>query len=158
MPESNITKPNEINDRQKQKRIEDLENLYAMLPDHEPDIIEYYYNQFNGDTIKTYNHLSRGLDEYHSQPRMIIVDQRGFTPMQPTNYDEDVDNLDDLVNGGNRLQAQQRIDKAQVNQANIDPEEKKMIEKALKDDYKKEKKEIKKKKKVGTAKKHGWCG
>lgn len=156
MPKSNITKPNEIEDRQTQKRIEDLENLYAMLPDQEPDIVEMHYDQFEGDTIKTYNYLSRGLNQYQGdQPRVMVIDARGFQSVPHNHYDEDVVRLNDLISGGNNLQSEKKREKEEIRKANIDPEEKKMITKALDENYKKERKEMKKKK-VGKAKKHGW--
>ena len=146
MPKSDI-KPNDLDDRQQQKRITDLENLYEMLPDVEPDVIEMHYDQFEGDTLMTYNYLSRGMHNFARAATAIF--EGGFTP-----YNDDYA-LHNLVTGGSLIPPPRDMDEVQVAQANLPPEEKKMLNKAIKEE---KKKEVKERKKAGKAKSKGWCG
>ena len=146
VPRNNI-KPSDFEDRQTDKRIEDLESLYAMLPDIEPDIIEIHYDQFEGDSLKTYNFLSRGLHQYGKimpQP-IVIVDRGGLFPLVTTHGDDEV-GLNDINLGGPILRNR---DEVAVEVSNLPREDKEMIKKALNDE--------RKIKKVDKAKKKGWC-
>lgn len=146
VPQNNV-KPGDFEDRQQQKRVEDLESLYGMLPDVEPDIIEIHYDQFEWDPLKTFNFLSRGLHQYGKvipQP-IIIVDRGGLFPMIPTNGDDEI-RLNDIVFSGPTLRDRDDIE---VEHSNLPREEREMIKQALNNE--------KKTKQVEKAKKKGWC-
>ena len=147
VPQTTV-KPNEIEERKMHKREDELETLYAMLPDIETDVIEMHYEQFEGDSLKTYNYLSRGLHQYNDsryRPARII-DRGGLVPTNPGNQ-EDEEGLQDLVSGGNAIRRQEDH---QIDQANLPPEEREMIKNVLNKE--------RQKKQVDKAKKKGFCG
>lgn len=141
-------KPNELEERRVQKRTEELETLYAMLPDIDEEVVEIHYDQFEGDSLRTYNFLSRGLHQYNNslQRPVVIADRGGFAPTTYGNQ-EDEQALQDLVSGGGALQ---RREENQVEGANLPPEEREMIKNVLKEE--------REKKQAPKAKKKGFCG
>jgi hypothetical protein len=154
MPDMKGAKANQHDERQQEKRIEDLENLYSLLPDVEPDTVEVHYEQFDQNAQKTYNYLSNGLHLTGGINRGSNI-----IAIMPTTVDEDVA-LNDLILGGQMMQQPQvrstgNVDPAQLEiiASDLPPEEKLMINQALKDE-----KDKRKKKSVEKAKKKGWCG
>ena len=149
MPFSDINKPNEIEDRNQAKRIEDLENLYELLPHTEPDVVEIHYDQFEGNVERTYNFLSKGMhhlgvNPLASEPRVVVQMPVGADPFtgapmgmgHPGYYHHP------------QPRPQQNEEEMVVNNAQLPEEEKEMINKALRSEKRKVKK-MKQAKKVG---------
>ena len=150
MPEINRAKANNMEDQQQDKRIQDLENLYSMLPQVEPDIIEVHYEQFHKNADQTYEYLSRG--KHLNQGRTAAT--RGLIVTRGT--DDDDAALNDLIMGSPMIPAPRMRapvvsdEQLQILASDLPPEEKMMINNALTKE--------KRKKKAETAKKKGWCG
>ena len=132
IPHSEINKPNDFEDRKAAKRITDLENLYGLLPDIEPDVVEIHYDQFEGNAEKTYEFLNRGLNPYNRN--IVVINSYGNSQPQNNNY-VPVEPLNQDI--------------MMVNNASIPMEEKKMISKALRKEKKKEIKKVTQARKIG---------
>ncbi|CAI2378898.1 unnamed protein product [Moneuplotes crassus] len=144
MPTSDINKPNELEERRVAKRTTDLENLYALLPDVEADVVEIHYDQFDGNADRTYNYLNKKFNGISDNPMMALA------LAQSPNLGDSNDLPPRSIYY--RPAPQPDMDKVQVNTSNLPAEEKKMIKQALQEEKKKNAKKMK------SAKKVGFCG
>lgn len=155
MPDMKGAKANEHDARKEEKRIEDLENLYSMLPDVDPEVVEIHYEQFDRDTEKTYEYLNLKFNGIQGLmgpgvlgPGMMGGGIFAITP----GTDADDYALNDLVNGAPMLNVALRPrvsnDQLQLMRSTLPDEEKEMINKALLDERKKNIKKVKEAKKT----------
>ena len=152
MPDMAGAKSNQHDDRQQQKRQEDLQNLYAMLPEVEPETIEIHYEQFEQDAQKTYNYFNRKANPFGGIESAMVI--------TPSTVDNDVAVIDLLMGEGMANQPGVRQasgvispEQIQLMASNLPAEEKLMINQAMEQDKKE-----RQKKKVEKAKKKGFCG